>query len=180
MDYMEIPPELKELKSNTILSIDVMFVGGLGFFSTGSWGVHFLTQQHMSVWTINSLVNAENNVINFYNMYGFKMIACIADHKLEYLHITYALQTASTSTLLPTTSIWMTHPTNQRKIFVHLQHPTILMYACLDGDRTYIILHPLVKCIFIKELHLPALFNWHHPHRHHHGHGKSLQTPLWC
>lgn len=50
-DYVEVPWDLKELNENMIISPDVMFVGGIGFFVIGSRGIR-LTDQHVLMWTV--------------------------------------------------------------------------------------------------------------------------------
>ena len=63
----------------------VSFVHELGFLVSGSWGICFLTQQHVSVQTINTLANATNNINNFYNTHCFPVTTCITDGEFECL-----------------------------------------------------------------------------------------------
>ena len=39
VDYVAVPLGLKQLNTNVIISADMMFAGGLGFFITGLWGI---------------------------------------------------------------------------------------------------------------------------------------------
>ena len=64
---IKISLQLKELNKNVTICVDIMFVLRLGFDVTGSWGIHFLTQQHVPVRMEEILANATINVMNFYD-----------------------------------------------------------------------------------------------------------------
>ena len=82
-DYIEVPPELRELNKNVTISADVMFVNGLGFLLTMSRGIRFITQQFMPTRTAPLLGSAINDVTNFYNSHSFNVTTCIADGEFE-------------------------------------------------------------------------------------------------
>jgi hypothetical protein len=63
MDYVQITPEIYEQNQEIIVVGDVMFVSGLPFLGTVSWGIDIVTSEYLPDVTAIRLRNALNRGI---------------------------------------------------------------------------------------------------------------------
>ena len=70
-DYTQVPPEIYECNQEIIVVGDVMFVAGLQFLVTISWGIDLVTSEYLLDVTAICLREAVNRVIKVYQKKGF-------------------------------------------------------------------------------------------------------------
>ena len=154
--------------------------GGLDFLS-GFWRIHFSTQQHVLVWTEETLVNTANSIINFYNTHGFNEFTYIADNKVKCLHPLLAKGVNSNTA---------TNNKQAADIEKHIHmikecfHAIVsrLPYKCIPAC---IIMEIFSFCILWLNIFPPKngifeLLSVHHIHWNHSGCAKTFQNLIWC
>ena len=69
-DCIQVPPEIYEGNQERIVVGDVMFLSGLPFLETVSWGIDLVTSEYLPDVTAISLRDALNRVIKVYQKKG--------------------------------------------------------------------------------------------------------------
>ena len=77
--YVEIPQRILYLNKEVTLSVDVLFMNGIGFFISTYRRMKFTTPKDLPSCTKGKLGNSLKNVISLYNTSGFKIRTSLMD-----------------------------------------------------------------------------------------------------
>ena len=68
-----MPPELVRQHSNITLSMDVMYVNGIGFLTTIGYPLYYKKTEHVSDGKAKTLYDALDKILRIYNSGGFRV-----------------------------------------------------------------------------------------------------------
>ena len=82
-EYLGIQRDVYRLHHFVTLTVDVMFVNGLAFFTTLGRDIRFGTAEHVPSWTAKQLAKSLMKIVKLYALGGFVVPTVIMDGEFE-------------------------------------------------------------------------------------------------
>jgi len=85
VDLQDIPQEIMEKHGEVTLAIDVMFINKIPFIMMTSCNIHLWTAELVKDIKNNKLITSIDQVIQAYQMHGFKIKAILVDGQFRHI-----------------------------------------------------------------------------------------------